>query len=78
MSLLTGDVTASPLVEAGGSCRLRGPPLTRSGWRAFEADPAPGGRACWPPPGTWTRGRGIAAGEPAVNPATALADGARR
>jgi O-succinylbenzoate synthase len=41
MSLLTGDVTASPLREAGGVLPAARPAVDPRRLAAFEADPAP-------------------------------------
>src|SRR5580658_296240 len=41
MSLLTGDVTASPLAESGGSLPVRRPPVDLAELAAYEADPYP-------------------------------------
>jgi O-succinylbenzoate synthase len=41
MSLLTGDVTASPLVEAGGVLPAARPAVDAERLAAFRADPAP-------------------------------------
>jgi O-succinylbenzoate synthase len=41
MSLLTGDVTSSPLAESGGSLPVRRPPVDPAELARWEADPAP-------------------------------------
>ena len=41
MSLLAGDVTASPLTESGGELPVRRPPVDLAALAAWETDPAP-------------------------------------
>jgi O-succinylbenzoate synthase len=41
MSLLSGDVTADPLTEAGGELPVRRPPVDLDALAAWETDPAP-------------------------------------
>jgi O-succinylbenzoate synthase len=41
MSLLTGDVTASPLAESGGELAVRRPPVDPDELAKWEADPGP-------------------------------------
>jgi len=41
MSLLTGDVTASPLAEEGGTLPVARPAIDAERLAAHEADPAP-------------------------------------
>ena len=41
MSLLTGDVTAQPLAEAGGALPVRRPPVDLAELARWETDPAP-------------------------------------
>jgi O-succinylbenzoate synthase len=41
MSLLTGDVTASPLAESGGELRVRRPPVDPEELAKWEADAEP-------------------------------------
>ena len=41
MSLLAGDVTASPLAESGGSLPVRRPPVDLAELAKWEADPGP-------------------------------------
>ena len=62
MSLLTGDVTASPLAEEGGVLPAARPAVDPRRLAAFGADPGPlagppaGGRPVpGPPPGNWGR-----------------------
>ena len=73
MSLLTGDVTASPLAESGGSLPVRRPPVDLAELARWEADPGPWRRRALAAAEFLAEVPGFRARSTRMNPSTAFA-----